>query len=491
MHSQPQPQTQLATKPRRSAVTHLAGWALLFVSACTARTAADERTIAGSTEPALLEPVDGLTGPAAGAEVSVDCKQRGQTLEGFGASVAWYQDRIIGDTPPGLYPMLFSELGLDILRLRNRFERSDQNDADLTQEQEIVRRATETLGHRPTLLLSSWSPPAALKANHKERCHSNPDCTLVRSGNSFAYPEFADWWRRALEHYARLGLAPDLISLQNEPDFIPPDWEGCKFEKLETPQYPGYGPALKAVHDAVTTLPNPPRIVGPEVLGIHYHRLPEYFAGLDANLLDAAAHHIYERGNDEVWDWRSPGPDSFTDEMEEVRATTGLALFQTEFGTDDDRGHDGGFETAWLIHDSLVVEGASAWLYWELIWPSPGGLVSMTGKAPKPRDQYYSLRHYARYTDPGDVRVGALSEQSGLLASAFEAPDAKRLTVILLNKSDEALDAHVEATDFDAKLTHVVRTVYRAGHSRVWETLAPSPIVRMPARSIATLVWER
>jgi glucuronoarabinoxylan endo-1,4-beta-xylanase len=479
-------------------------WLAGLSAGCVAQsrgTLAQQGTVQSpDSEPPLL-PIDGLDGPARTVEVSIDRTQRMQVLEGFGASLGWYLERLVGETPAELYPMLFPELGLDILRLRNRFERSEPGDDNLEQEREIVRRASAALGHAPKLLLSSWSPPAALKASGTERCKGNADCTLKRKGGSFVYEEFGAWWRRSLAHYDQIGLAPDFVSVQNEPDFIPPNWEGCKFTAKETADYPGYGTALEAVHRAIASLPKRPRIIGPEVLGIHYHRIPEYLTGLDASLLDGTAHHIYERGNDEMWDWREPGPDSFLDEMEEVAAAAPRPLFQTEFGTDEDKGKDGGFETAWLIHHSLTVEGVSAWLYWELIWPSPGGLVSMKGKTPKPRDQYYSLRHYARFTDPGDVRIGALSAEPGLLASAFEAEGGKRLTVIVLNTSASTLDAHVnveahgestadDVTQAVAKV-QAFRTIFRPGHSRRWEAVPASDrVLRLPPRSIATLVLE-
>src|SRR5690606_16559853 len=174
------------------------------------------------------EILDALDPDAPELEVSVelDATERFQTLEGFGAGIGWYQDRLVGNVSDAVYELLFPELGLDILRLRNRFERSDRTDGNLGEEAEIAERATLALGHRPRLMLSSWSPPAALKANGKERCSNNPNCTLAKRDGKFVYDAFADWWLRALDRYAELGLTPDFLSLQNEPDFIPGNWEG-------------------------------------------------------------------------------------------------------------------------------------------------------------------------------------------------------------------------------------------------------------------------
>lgn len=444
----------------------------------------------GQTTP-FEESLEPGTGPSAGA-VSVDTAQRFQVLEGFGASVGWFHDRISGAVPDGLYDFLFPELGLDIIRFRNRFERTEEMDGKLSQEVTIFKRGTEALGYAPKLLLSSWSPPARLKASGKEKCFGNTDCTLKKEGGKFVYEGFADWWKRSLVHYRSIGLDPTWISIQNEPDFVPPDWEGCKFVPEETSDYPGYGLALKAVYSAIQGLDAPPKMLGPEVLGIHYERVQKYIAGMDMSLVAGVAHHIYERGNDSMWDWREPGPDSFLDEMLAVKAATDKPTFQTEFNTDEDKGIDGGFETAWLIHHSMVAQGVVSFLYWDLIWDSGRGLVSMKGLTPAPRDQYYSVRHFARYTDPGDVRVGADAQGEGLLASAYVAPDDRRLSVVLLNTSKKAMDANVDGGSFAGARAEAFVTSYRPGSSRRWvETPLADGKLRLPARAVATVVFNR
>jgi len=432
--------------------------------------------------------------PGRAAALSVDLATRHQMLDGYGAAVAWYQDRIVGKTPDGLYETLFSELGLDILRFRNRYTRLEDNDRDTKQEVEIFERGTKVLGHKPLLLLSSWSPPAVLKASGKERCKSNDDCTLKKEKGKFVYEGFAKYWADSVEYYRKLGLAPDFVSIQNEPDFIPPDWEGCKFVPEETAEYPGYGRALDSVHRALSKLDTPPALIGPEVLGIHYDRVPNFLTGMDSRQVYAVAHHIYERGNDGVWDWRYPGPTSFYDEMLDVRSMTDKPLWQTEFGTDEDKGWDGGFETAWLIHASMVEEGTSAFVYWDLIWDGARGLVGMLGRRPLVRDQYFSMRHFARFTDPGYVRVHTSTNHGPLLSSGWLSPDGSKLALVVLNTSDEMLDVSLDTGEFQASSAETFRTTYRPKESDRWRGLGAAGkdgVVRLPGRSVATIALAR
>jgi glucuronoarabinoxylan endo-1,4-beta-xylanase len=442
----------------------------------------------------VSSPIEGDTGEGKPAQVFVSFDRRFQVLEGFGAATAWFQDRITGDTPKGTYELLFPELGIDILRLRNRYDRLEQNDQKLDEDKEIVERATKALGHPLRILMSSWSPPAALKASGKERCRGNKDCTLKKVNGKFPYEEFGEYWKKSLEHYTTLGIVPEFVSIQNEPDFIPPDWEGCKFDPTESEQYPGYDRALAEVYKRVRTLKHPPKLIGAETLGIHYSKAQNFLSALDQSMLYGMAHHIYEQGTDGIWDWRSPGPDSFVDEMHSVAECTKLPLFQTEFATDDDKGIEGGFETAWLIHHSLVEEGVAAFVYWDLVWNGMQGLVGMNGKNPKVRDHYYSVRHFARFTDPGYQRVAAMAEGKGILVSAYIAPDEKQLAVVVLNTSAEPVNLKVDDGGYGGTKARAYRTTYRPGKSQRWADLGavmPGTAVRMPSRSVATFVYGK
>ena len=440
----------------------------------------------------ILRQPEAPEGPAGTAVVTLLPGERHQTLEGFGASLAWHLNLVVGNPPRRLYQTLFPDLGLDVLRLRNRYQRSEGNDQNLGQEVEILRRAREALGHPPKIMLASWSPPAVLKANARERCNSNNNCTLRRDNGQFAYARFADYWYDSLQHYATLGIVPDWIALQNELDFIPPDWEGCKFTPTETDQYPGYDRALSAVRSRLSRLRSPPKLLGPEVVGVHWHKVGDYLKAVNLDLLDGVSHHLYEKGPDGVWDWRSPGPDSFVEPMKEAAAAAGKKpIYQNEFGTEDDRGTEGGFETASLIHHSLVDEGVVAFLYWNLAWETPGGLVSVGTSRYKIRDQYYSLKHYARFTDPGYVRVGARSDSGDIRVSAFLSPASDRLTVVVLNAGSQRMLVRVDPGGFAAQSSATYRTTYRPPKSEVWEELGalpPSGVVSMPSRSVATVV---
>lgn len=422
-----------------------------------------------------------------------------QSLVGFGASLAWYQG-LLATHPRAdeLFEDAFPQLGLDILRYRNRFQRSSEP-SDLTDEATILERATASLGYAPEVLLTSWSPPGALKASGVENCDGNAStCTLVRDGEDFAYRAFAEYWADSLEEYRAAGITATWFSIQNEPDFTPNGWEGCRFDPTETANLPGYDRALATVAASLEERGDTTKLIGPETQGVHYERVESYMTELDPAPLAAVAHHLYESGSDGVWDWRTPGPDSFISPLRgAANAARGLPVFQTEFGTDGDNGVDGGFETAWLIQNSLVEQGASAFLYWELVWPGKGLISLLPGDDLEDRadddyllrDQYYAVRHFARHTDPGDVRVETSSMVLGVRASAFVSPEDDRLTIVLLNVADATRTVTLDLAGFGAESTETIQSVFDPGRSSLWNDLgALDGLLHLPPRSVTTVV---
>ena len=58
-------------------------------------------------------------------------------------------------------------------------------------------------------------------------------CTLAKVNGGYNYAGFAQYWYDSLNAYAALGVRPDFISLQNEPDFTPNGYGGCRFDPAE------------------------------------------------------------------------------------------------------------------------------------------------------------------------------------------------------------------------------------------------------------------
>jgi len=429
------------------------------------------------------------------AHVIVDPDVQHQALVGFGASIAGTEVEIVGHTEAtALYDTMFAESGFDIVRMSTR---AGDEDAALPATARIISEATDRLGRAPLLLMTSGSPPAALKANGSRTCQNeDPLCTLARNAEgAFDYAGFAEYWRSSLEAYEALGIHPDLITIQNTVDWIPPDEEAdeaCRFlpEGGTAPvttadgatieaEFPSYVTALAAVQEAVATLGVPYSFAAPDVGSTVM--VERYTNVLDAGAYDAIAFHPYGTTPENVDPPHLEG-------LRDLAVAAQKPLLQSEMEGD-------GLDTAILAHHFLTLTGASSYL--QAVFVSPTleagalALISLDGDTFQTMPAYHALAHYARDTDPGWLRVDATNDSSALLSTAWLAPDGLGLTIVLVNPSDALLATQISlAAPLDALLDGalVTRTTFE-GVERSAELgeLGPDGIVRVPGHAVVTV----
>jgi glucuronoarabinoxylan endo-1,4-beta-xylanase len=455
-----------------------------------------------SSNPALCSGDDtlavGMCLPAAPtSEVAVDTSLQFQQLTGFGATVGYAEDELTAFTDRArLDEALFAGLGLDVLRFRNRY--GEVPDATLAQATAIVSAATRSLGRAPLVLLGSWSPPAQLKQNGATFCSSDPTtCKLTRNAaGEFNYSELATHFRASLDAYARVGFLPDFLSIQNNPDWVPSGGavnEASRFLATEgkldvlvngvimSVSYPGYREALDATQAALSDLPNKPRMLAPDLSGLT--GTDRYVGALQGAPFDAIAHHLY-------------GTDARNFDLNGLRTVAqlhddmGVPVFQTEMQAN-------GFDTAVLMHHALVDGGASMYLQTALVGPLSGpvanatALVGLEGDAFVLQGPYFAMSHYARFTDPGWVRVQASTATEGLLTSAWLSPDHASLSVVFTNTSAAPLSVALNLGTENVRTARLTLSAFD-GAERMSDvgSWAPGSSISLPAHSVATVLIE-
>lgn len=441
--------------------------------------------------------VAGVCAPlsAPSAQVTVDTSQQHQVLVGFGASVA-YTEADITDHPQRdqLLDAIFKDAGLDVLRLRNRYVDA----ADVSSSGELIAAATARLGHPPVVFLTSWTPPASLKANQALMCNGSPNtCTLAKSAQGeFDYAGFAQYWRASLDAYAKAGIKPDYIGLQNNPNWAPQTsqvFEACRFLPVEgsatvsvngrdvAVDYPGLAEAQKAVLDALQGLESRPKLLAPETSGSG--DITDYVMNLDLSVVDAFAHHLY--GSDPM----AMDPGALAG-LSSLPAASRRPVFITEMESD-------GFGTALSLHHATVNEDAAVYLQNALIGAPSGpaanaqAVLGVDDTSFVAQEPYHALRHFARSTQPGWVRVDAASSVDTLLVSAWSSPQKDALTVILINSGSSDLAVQLDLPALGATGSEVTRSTFNAlERSASLGSFSPGRVLQLPARAVMTVALE-
>jgi glucuronoarabinoxylan endo-1,4-beta-xylanase len=412
-----------------------------------------------------------------------------QELEGFGASGAWEENFVLGISQPSrdiFYDTVFDELGLDIYRLRNTYDQDANGGAIYIDNSAQIVAAAKQRNPSLKIMISCWSPATRLKSNG-----SLIGGTLKKDANSnYMYDKFAEWWADSLEEWSSHGVVADYINMQNEPDYTA-RWDSCRFNATQG-SVAGYNLAFEAVYQKLLSQmgANMPKLLVPETAG--FISLTTYIDALvNKSHAYAYAHHLYNGGGS------YNNPDGYKASMEALRDNpkyNDKPRMQTEFskgGTGDVTTFDEAMNLAHLIHNSMVFENASAYLYWELFWEQPKGLVSFTAWGYyKINPVYYAFKQYAAFTNPGWHRVAAstsLGSQGSLRISAFKSPDDNHLTIVIINLAYNNINLTLDLNGF---LPDDGSKIYRTSETENTAYIGPydeNGSLTMPARSITTI----
>jgi len=422
-----------------------------------------------------------------------------QTIEGFGGAIAFYNNWVTAHPyKQEMYTNMFQGLNLGILRIGNwfRYQGTVNFDPDTT---DIVSNANRILGRSLPIEMSSWSPPAFLKSNGT----TGNGGTLATTNGGFAYTNFANYWYDSLMWYKTNGIVPTHISIQNEPDWAA-SYDSCVFDPTEDTvngtNFASYAKALDATHQRLTNLPAPPKILGPEVLGIGYNDVQNYAAYMNSNSFYGVAHHLYTGGS-------ASSADSFISAMQGLtNVFPGKPKFQTEYGDTDM------IQTALLMHDSLTVEQVSAYIFWSLVWPVGGSALvqqenpwdqsSWTNAPPGTptqshgywlTPQYYAMKHFSYFITPGYQRVETPGNDPNARLSAYLSPDNSRLVMVMINPNSTAYAVTNTLNGFSFSASAVYQTVGTNAQTSQFASLGSAPANlqwTLPGYSITTVVLD-
>jgi arylsulfatase A-like enzyme/O-glycosyl hydrolase len=424
----------------------------------------------------------------------IDRDRTYQKMEGFGASVAFYERLMVDHNQTSeLADLLFRDLKLDILRVQNVYQHTGSNwTSSFSDFQNTYAAGTNALGRDVKVLLSSWTPPASLKShNNLWGTYNDVIGTLAKDGSgNYRYADFATWWKDSVDYYRNNGIRVDYVSIQNEPNWHP-EYNGCAFEPSETTSRAGYNKALDAVWrefaDSYGVL-GVPKMIGPETIGIN--KADEYIDALiHRERMYGYAHHLYQQSP-------ATNPDVLNAQMRQTKDKYDYRpLMQTEYAyldphtiSDEQRK----LNQAKLMHNALTEEGVSVYLYWALFWQMQDqeGLINIPNTpsaAYQINPEYYAFKHFSAFIHEDWRRVYADPGVHGVSVSAFTSPERDRMSVVLINENNTYEYVDMVFSNMNISIGSIYRTDASQDCAVVGFYSPSQSQIEIPPNSITTL----
>lgn len=412
----------------------------------------------------LARAADATFGPSAqtaggGARIEVDSARKYQSIVGFGGSVtdasAWLiQTKMSPKQRNDLLEDLFGRktgVGFSLTRITigaSDFSRShyslddppggkpdpnlehfsiNPNKAELLP----VLKASRAINPNLHIIASPWSPPAWMKdSNNLIGGRLRPE----------AQPLLAKYLVKFVDSYAKEGVPLFALTLQNEPNFQPPDYPGMKLDAPERARIISefLGPTLAQRRNAPIILdwdhnwdhPEQPLAVLADA------KAKQYIAGI--------AWHCYEG------DVTAQAP------VHDAHPDKDAYLTECSGGEWDPKWES---SLRWFTKN-LIIGSTRGWSRGVVVWnlaldethgPHAGGckdcrgvvtINSKTGAVTR-NVEYYVLAHASKFVRPGAHRIESTNGVEGLHSVAFQNADDSSVALIVLNDAAETREFSV------------------------------------------------
>jgi glucuronoarabinoxylan endo-1,4-beta-xylanase len=418
-----------------------------------------------------------------------------QQLDGWGGAIYCDHYRLTQHPKKEeIYDLLFKDLHLDILRLRNMYGYPEEHSDDgmrareLTAGAEIIAEAKEPQ-RSPDLriLLTPWSPAAYLKSNNNLF-----GGTLAKDINgNYVYEDYAQWWYESLLAWEANGVVADIISIQNEPGTLT-SYDSCRLDPTESTNYAGYDQAYEAVRNKLNAEmgSSMPEMWAADHSGYGQSHINALVSRVGSENVEGFNFHLYGAGGS------YDNPDTLIPGMTDFYNTYGYKpLHMTEYvRLNTTPNFDMAWRWAWHVYNCLYYLHTSSYFNWTLfrgIGPDKGGIVTMDSNDTYIiRPQYWYLKAYSYFSGKEWYVLGTSvsgTDAADLRISAFKNPDSNELTVVILNIAASYTDVNLTLSGF-APDSPDSSEVYQSSADANWLYLGTyDPLMTLPPRSITTI----
>lgn len=289
----------------------------------------------------------------------------------------------------------------------------------------FIKRAQQISTHGFKLFASPWSPPAWMKTTGKmnEGGKLKPECREA----------WARYYVRYIREYAKEQVPIWGITMQNEPEAVPP-WDSCTYSPAEE-------------RDFVRDYLGPTMVkegLGDVKIMVWDHNRDMMYERV-AVILDDPKAAQYVWGTAFHW--------YLTDAFENVQrvheAWPEKHLLFSE-GCQEGGPHTGEWTLGERYARSMIKDlnhWTEGWVDWNMVLDEQGGPNHVGNFCSAPiladtrngevlyQSSYYYIGHFSKFVRPGAIRILAATTHDALEVTAFENPDGQ-IAVIVLNRNE-------------------------------------------------------
>ena len=448
-----------------------------------------------------LRPVQGT--------ITLDPDDVKQTMEGFGASGAWWAQDVGGwenEARDRIVSRLFDRetgIGLSIYRYNigggdNRFIMDEWRRAETFEVSEGVYdwsrdanaiwmlRAAQEAGVEHFVAFVN-SPPARMTVSGRTNHDFSND--IASNLRPEMYAQFAQYVVDVVRHLQEdVGVPIGWVSPINEPQW---DWQ-IKSGQEGSHYTPAQVAAVtRAVVDALEASQLDVRLSVFEG-GEWGKSSAEYVQPLlnDSKIaphIDHLAIHSY---------WSTPEDKAqFVQQMNERYPDIAIEMTEwTEMKSGRDVSIASALPMANVILDDLTIGGVTSWQYWIAVskYDFRDGLmyVDVESREMTETKRLWALGNFSRFVRPESQRVAASSDHEKVKTTAFLSPDQSQLIVVAVNNAPSQLTIGLDGIPAEFERVAVYETSAEHDLTETYTGDAPADIA-LAAESITTLVYSR
>ena len=438
------------------------------------------------------------------ADVTINWSDTKQTVEGFGASSAWFGVNLSDDVTRSLFDPK-TGIGLSLLRIQVGLPADIQSDGtELTDAGMPVATAPElptaqqAVRYGCRVWATAWTPPPAWKTtNSKNGSGSGFDSNKLEPAH---YQDYAEYLADFVDLMNQNGIQLIGMSPANEPDYVA-TWDNAQWSGSELTSFvaDNLGPTFATRCPSV-------KIVVPDTAT--WSACDSYVTPISQNASALGytgifATHPYSNGTDPT-DWSYNKPQQL-----------GKQFWETEWSQENANGDTpdptmtSAIDMAEHIHTNMVTTQMNAWNWWA-IYMSEDSLVTQdtTGTRENPAliqpdeslgkpymfQRGYAVGNWSKFVRPGFRRLGTSDPSSSLLVEAYR--DECHVAVIAINSDSNDVNQKFILSDAP-ELASVTPWVTSANDKLAAKTAVPvsatdgSFTFTVPGNSVVTFVnWD-